>query len=293
MRLLLTFAALAAVPMSAAAQIGPTDVDALPSSPPTVTLPYGSDSLQVGDLRIPQGKGPFPVVVLIHGGCWTRGYARRQNLAALATALQARGIATWNIEYRQQGDAGGGYPGMFLDWSRATDALRDLAKNQPIDLKRVVVAGHSAGGHGALWIAARPRVPRTSDIATKDPLPVTAAVDIDGPGDLAPFVGFDAEVCGRPVIEPMMGGSIKDHLDRYKAATPYDLLPIGVPQYLVSAAVLSPDAAAEYKAHATAAGDKVSIVRLENSGHFEPIAPGTPQEKQVEDLIVSLMNGGR
>ena len=102
-------AAFDALLVAAAAQaqnMRPRDVDAIPSSPPTASVAYGSDPLQVGDLRLPAGKGPFPVVEVIRGGCWTKGYTTRQNTAALASALTAMGYATWNIEYRQIGGCG-------------------------------------------------------------------------------------------------------------------------------------------------------------------------------------------
>ncbi len=273
----------------ALAQIGPRDVDKLPSTKPALTAAYGTDPLENGDLRMPEGKGPFPVVVLIHGGCWTKGFATKQNLAPLASALQARGIATWNIEYRQIGDPGAGWPGTFQDWGNGVDYLKVLAKKYPLDMKRVVVAGHSAGGHAALWVAARGKLPKDSSLFAADPLKVKVAVDIDGPGALAPFVGVDAEICGKPVIEPLMGGSAKDHADRYAQGTPRDLLPLHVPQYLVASVVLTPDAANDYVAKAKAAGDSAQVITLTNTGHFEMIAPGHPEEKQIEDLIVGLM----
>src|SRR5262245_47156086 len=89
---------------------GPRDVDSLPSSKPTLVAAYGTDSLEFGELRLPPGRGPFPVVVVIHGGCWRAGFATLRNTAALASALTAKGVATWNIEYRQVGNPGGGWP---------------------------------------------------------------------------------------------------------------------------------------------------------------------------------------
>lgn len=113
--LLLSLTALAASTGLSAQNMRPGDVDALPASQPDLIEAYGSDSFQVGELRLPKGKGPFPVVEVIHGGCWTKGFATRRNTAALATALTTMGYATWNIEYRQVGDQGGGWPGTFRD----------------------------------------------------------------------------------------------------------------------------------------------------------------------------------
>ena len=69
-----------------------------PSSAPALTEAYGKEPTQVGDLRLPAGPGPHPVVIVIHGGCWWKGFATRQNTAALASRLTEKGFATWNIE---------------------------------------------------------------------------------------------------------------------------------------------------------------------------------------------------
>jgi len=168
----------------------------MPVSGPVSIDSYGSDTLQVGELRLPTGKGPFPVAVIIHGGCWTKGVATRTYMSPLATSLTAKGVATWNIEYRQLGDKGGGWPGSYNDWANGTDHLRALAQRFPLDISRVIVLGHSAGASAALWVAARGKLPPTSPIRGGDPLRVLAAVAIDGPGDLAGFIGRDSKICG-------------------------------------------------------------------------------------------------
>jgi acetyl esterase/lipase len=245
-----------------AQRMGPRDVDKLPVSEPTVTQPYGAEALQFGELRLPAGTGPFPVAVIIHGGCWTKGFATLRNTAPIATALAKQNIATWNIEYRQVGDAGGGWPGTFLDWGAAADHVRALAKSYPLDLARVIVVGHSAGAHAALWVAARHRLPAESAVRQGDPLPMRAAVAIDGPCDLIGFVGFDARVCGGPVVASLMGGTPAEQPERYRQASPPSLLPLGVPQFVVGSALLTPAKAQEYQKAAREKGDKVEVLSL-------------------------------
>ena len=179
-----------------ATRLRPRDVDTLPSKPATARVAYGQDSLQFGDLRLPEGRGPFPVVVMIHGGCWVHRLASLQNTAALSDALRDAGVATWNVEYRRYDNPGGGWPGTMRDIGDAVDSLRGLAKTYPLDLGRVVVAGHSAGGHLALWAAARKRLPKDSPLYVKDPLPVHAAVALGGPGDLRDFMTYGQRSCG-------------------------------------------------------------------------------------------------
>ena len=290
---LLGLALLAAAPVLAQ-RLRPADVDKLPSSPPTLTQSYGSDANQVGDLRLPDGKvfgaGPHPVVIVIHGGCWTKGYATRQNTAALASALTARGFATWNIDYRQIGDAGAGWPGTFRDWAAGTDYLRKLAQRYPIDLARVAVTGHSAGAHAALWVAARHKLPKGSDVATPDPLKIGAVVGIDGPPD--PGNGREAfeKRCGAPGITNLFGGTLADQPARYADGTPEKLLPLGIKSGVISASVfLTPAATSRWLTAAGAGNDKASALILGDTGHFEVIAPGSPVWSQVEAFLVEQL----
>jgi len=270
-------------------EMGPADVRVLPATVPTLIDHYGPAARQIGELRVPAGKGPFPVAVVIHGGCWTNGFETLRGTAPIASALAARGIATWNVEYRQVGDPGGGWPGSFQDWGAATDHLRTLAARYPLDLTRTIVVGHSAGAHAALWVASRGRLPRTSAIRGADPLPVHSAVAIDGPGDLAPFVGVDAAVCGKPVIVPLMGGTPAAVPDRYREGAPARQLPLGLPQTLVASVVLTPPLAQAYRRAAVAGGDRVTVVTTPGSDHFNVIAPGTPQWRDVEAAIVAAV----
>lgn len=263
-----------------------SQVDTLPTSRPQAVVHYGPAPQQMGELRLPRGKGPFPVAIVIHGGCWTSGFETLAGTAPIASALARAGVATWNIEYRQVGGPGGGWPGTFQDWGAAADYLRVLARTHPLDLTRVVTVGHSAGGHAALWLAARQKLPINSPIRGAAPLAVKAAVSIDGVGDLADFVGPDAERCGQSVVAPLTGGTPAQVPDRFRQASPYALQPLGIPQDLVVASFMSPDEAQRYRDHGAALGDWIQILTLPASGHFEPIAPGQPEWAKVQALIL-------
>jgi arylformamidase len=145
------------LPVASSAQqrlLRPSDIDTLSAKPATARIAYGPDSLQFGDLRLPDTPGPHPVVIVIHGGCWVSRFANIRNSTALADALRDAGFATWNVEYRRTDSPGGGWPNTFLDVARATDHLRELAKRYPLDLTRTVAVGHSAGGHLAAMMLA-------------------------------------------------------------------------------------------------------------------------------------------
>lgn len=252
-------------------------------TPPSLVARYGSDPLQKGELRLPKGKGPFPVMVLIHGGCWDSKIEDWQGTAPLADALTARGIATWNVEYRRTGNPGGGWPGTFEDLTAATDYLAVLARTQPLDLTRVAVLGHSSGAHLALWVASRGTLhdPIAGAMTVR---PVTA-VAIDGPGTLAPFVGVDAEICGAPAIVPFMGGTPAEKPAAYALASPQDHLPLGVHQLVIVGALGS--MVEPYVQAALASGDTVVKLAPGGADHFNILTPDTPQGKQVADFIAA------
>ncbi|WP_439545467.1 alpha/beta hydrolase family protein [Sandarakinorhabdus sp.] len=300
MRHALLLALLLAAAPAAAQRMRPADVDKLPSSPPTLTEAYGSAPAQVGDLRLPAGAGPHPVVIIIHGGCWWKGYAERKNTAALASRLTERGFATWNIEYRQLGedgpdgknggDAGAGWPGTFQDWAAATDHLRALAKRYPLDLSRVAATGHSAGAHAALWVASRHKLPKDSEIASPDPLKIGAAVAIDGP----PEPGLEREAfekgCGVPAVTRLFGGTPAQQPRRYAEGSPQALLPLGVKSGVISASLfLSPGAATKWVTEARAGKDIASALIVDGTGHHDTIAPGSPVWPQIEAFLVEQL----
>ena len=90
-----------------------------PRPAPDAAIPYGDDAFQKVDVWVPIGEGPFPTVLMVHGGCWTTGIADRSLMNWIADDLRKEGIAVWNIDYRGVDRPGGGYPGTFLDAAMA------------------------------------------------------------------------------------------------------------------------------------------------------------------------------
>ncbi|HEV2859631.1 MAG TPA: alpha/beta hydrolase [Pyrinomonadaceae bacterium] len=289
---LLLLAAFGRAPVCNAQLLRPRDVDKLPSTPADKRASYGADPQQFGDLRLPAGAGRHPVAVVIHGGCWLSPFADVRNTAALSSALTAAGVATWNIEYRRVDNPGGGWPGTFQDVSSAVDYLRRLARTYPLDLKRVVIVGHSAGGHLALWAAGRGRLPKGSPLYTPDPLKARGVVNLGGPGNLRSILPAQEQVCGAKPITRLLGGTPEEVPDRYKVASPSEMLPLKVEQVLITGAqdrAVPPKYGQEYEAEARRSGDKVRMVVVENAGHFEVIAPGTAAWPTVEEAVKTLL----
>jgi acetyl esterase/lipase len=235
------------------------------------TYSYGSLISQEGDLYLPHVPRP-PVVCLLHGGFWQMPYGR-EEFTAVAKDLAARGYAVWNIEYRRLGAAGGGWPGTLHDAASAIDHLATLvADGIGLDLNRVIVAGHSAGGHLALWAAARNKPANIQSLVCVQPI---AAVGLAAITDLAR--AFELNV-GKGSVNEFLGGSPTQYPDRYATASPIELLPIGVGQLIIHGVndeELPIDLSRSYAAAAQASGDHVEFVELSDEGHMDFLDPNS------------------
>lgn len=260
------------------------EVAAMPGRPADARVTYGSAPEQFAELRLPKGAGPHPVVVLIHGGCWRAEYDIT-HIAPLATALADDGWAVWAIEYRRVGSPGGGWPGTFQDVGAAIDHLRVVGKSQPLDLSRVVVAGHSAGGHLALWSSSRGLLPKQSPIAVGDPLLPRGVVAIAGITDVAAYASPNG--CGSAVV-PLMGGAPDVVADRYTQASPVALVPPVPVQLIVGTAdTIVPRAQAD--AFVKVSGNRATVRLVEGAGHFDLIAPDREAWAVLRDALRALI----
>ena len=272
----------------------PADLEKLPSRPPDHRVAYGTESSQYGELRVPRGAGPHPLVILIHGGCFKAAYATAQYFGAMADALKAAGIATWNIEYRRLGESGGGWPGTYLDVARAVDHVRVIAKDHRLNLDRIVVVGHSAGGHLAMWTASRSRLPASSDVYVANPLKVRGVVNLAGPMDLTANIAGYEGLCRDTVITSLLGGTPSGVPQRYQHASAIKLLPLGTPQVIVVGEheeFVPLSLIDGYVKAATEAGDRVRRILIPGAGHFEVASPLAFTWPQVESAIRSLLEG--
>jgi acetyl esterase/lipase len=272
----------------------PQDLDALPRRVPDRRIAYGEGTTQYGELRVPAGQGPHPLAILVHGGCFKAQYAKADYMAPVADALKDEGIASWNIEYRRLGDPGGGWPGTYRDVGQAVDFVRSLAAQYHLDLTRVVVVGHSAGGHLAMWAAGRSRVPRQSEIYTANPLRVRGVVDLAGPLDMSAHIAEYEGLCRDSVITSLLGGRPVTHPDRYAQASPIKLLPYGLPQVLVLGTYedfVPMSLMRTYADAARRAGDSVRVVHVRGAGHFEIASPRSYAWPPVNRAIRSLLDG--
>jgi acetyl esterase/lipase len=264
------------------ANYDPMSVNTVPSDPPTARIPYGSASArQYGELRVPKGKGPFPLAVLYHGGCWA-GMGGTANFAALASFLAQNGIATWSPSYRELG-SDGGWPNTFTDWAQGLAYVKTLARDYPLDLTRITLMGHSAGVTPAVWLASGDR----GDAVIKGELPkVRGVVALDGPLALEPFVGVDAAICGQPVIAPLMGGSPAELPGRYAMLDPVTNPPLAERLLVIDGALPDPDPARLEALRKR--GIAVEVIRVDQQQHFNLLVPGTADFAAIAPALLDI-----
>jgi len=225
---------------------------------------------------VPDGDGPAPVAVVIHGGFWRARYGRKL-MRPLCEDLAERGWIAWNVEYRRLGHgSGGGWPTTFEDVAAAIDHLAEIRTDARLDLGRVVAIGHSAGGHLATWAAARPGLPDGAPGA--DPrVPVTAAVAQAGVVDLK--LAWELHL-SKGVVGELLGGAPDELPERYALASPAQRVPLGVPVLLTHGGrddIVPPEVSRAYARAARDAGDDdVELVELEDEDHFGHIDRGSP-----------------
>jgi len=240
------------------------------------TIPYGPSPDQVGDLWLPDGDGPFPVVAIYHGG----GYVpevTRVIMEGVARDLRAHGIAAWNLEYRRIG-SGGGWPQTFADAADGLDRLASLDE-APLDLARVATLGFSAGGPLALWAAGR----------GEGAVRVRGAVSQAGVVDLE-RVARDTNTDCR-ILDLL--GDPGERAEDYARANPAALLPLGVPL-----AIIHGDAdenvplalQRDFAQRALEAGDPVELVVIPGASHFDHNDPGSAAWRAARRHLSSFLD---
>ena len=255
-----------------------TSEDVLNEKPPDpdLRLPYGQDPNQFVDVRVPPGKGPHPVVLFIHGGYWRAKYDLTYA-GHLCAALKKIGIATWNVEYRRVGNSGGGWPGTFEDIRSAYRALHEHQKKNAatLDLTRVCVAGHSAGGHLALCLAAFEKT-------------VTKVLSLAGVLDLRR--GWELHL-SNDAVAAFLGGSPSEVPDHYREASPAERpIPQAVQKLVHGTADESVpyEISKNYTTNKKKAGENVELITPPDIGHFEIVDPGSAVWPKVQEVFLSL-----
>jgi acetyl esterase/lipase len=263
------------------------DYMALSGPAPNAHLAYGSAPSQYVELFLPPGGGPFPVVLLVHGGCWLKEFEGITQMRNLAGALMAQGIATWNVEYRRVDEDGGGYPGTYQDVTAALDLLVAQASVHHLDIRRLVAMGHSAGGHLVQWLAGRTVLPPSSPLYRAHPFPLQHVIALGSLPDLRAGASSLKSTWG---VEPaqLTGLPSAERPDVYSDTSPAELMPNGSTTVLINGTldtISSPQAAADYAARARQAGDQVSTLLLPQASHYDEVAARSPAWAMILPVI--------
>lgn len=264
------------------------DMLALPVVEADYRLPYGEDPNQFGDLYMPETNELHPLVILIHGGCWSSRHDLTY-LSSFCSALAQEGIAVWSLEYRRVGNVGGGWPGTFMDVADGADFVRQLAARSMLDLSRVLAVGHSAGGHLALWLAARRLLTAASQLYMLDPLVLRGVVALAGIPDLKR--ALKQQICDDAAFY-LMGGKPDEVSDRYHDGSPSEYVPLGIPLRLINGEqdeVVPVEYVRPFVEASEEAGDDIHFDVIPDAGHYELITPESAAWPVVLKHIQSLL----
>jgi acetyl esterase/lipase len=271
---------------------------------PDLSAAWGDHPDAFGEWYLPTGSGPHPVVVLVHGGCW-RSIASVDYVSHLGRAFADWGWATWVPEFRRVDQEDGAWPAILEDVGAAVDYLREAPESLELDLRTVAVAGHSSGGHLALWLASRHRLPDDGPTPSRGdaPLPIHGVVSLAGIADLEDFDRRGGGGCGADAVDGLLGrldGGNGDGdpgvADRMEWASPLGRLPMGVPQLVIMGGLDRTVPAAHGEAWvnaAVAAGDAARLLIPPRAGHFELVAPWTDPFGVIEPELRAFLDSLR
>lgn len=221
----------------------------LAMSPPA-TVPYGAHEDQHAEVRTPNGAGPHPTVILVHGGFWREQYTL-DTLDALAIDLTQRGFTTINLEYRRIPPIGG-WRTTMSDVTTGLEAAGDLDR---VDPDHVTVLGHSAGGQLGFFAT------RDSDVAVRTLISLGGVLHLDS----------------LPPDHDALPNFLGDELDTHRSTVdPSAQVPLGVSTLVVHGdgdESVSVEHGRRYAEAASVAGDDIELLELAGSDHWDVIDP--------------------
>jgi acetyl esterase/lipase len=254
------------------------DILSEPQPRPDERVAYGADPNQFLEVRLPRTRAPHAVLLNIHGGYWRAKYDLA-HAGHLCEALRTAGLATFNAEYRRVGNAGGGWPGTFEDIRSAYRFLQQEHSRFQLNLDKLIVMGHSAGGQLALCLAAH----ETS---------VHRVVSLAGVVDLKQ--AFALHLSNDAVVVFLNGkpGAVPEH---YREADPMELSLPRTGQWLIHGTeddTVPPEFSRNYVRQKKKAGESVNLLEIPNAGHFDLIDPAAEAFTKVRSTVLAAVGRG-
>ena len=255
----------------------------------------GNKSLKL-DLYLPEGQGPFPLIIWVHGGGWTSG---DKSLSADSPQIRqaARGYAVASINYRLSQTAK--FPAQIEDCKAAIRWLRAHATQYNLDPSRIAAWGSSAGGHlVALMGTSAGATDLEGDGGNLDySSRVQAVVDWFGPIDLlkmsADSLSFPCNLIDHnSVFSPeslLIGCAIQSCPDKTERANPINYVSADDPAFLImhgtDDCLVGPTQSQRLFNALTAAGVEASLKFIEGAGHGESEFDNLENRKLVDDFF--------
>jgi acetyl esterase/lipase len=248
-------------------------------------ISYGPASSQFIEYFRPTGHGPFPVVIIVHGGCWMAKYEGIRQVASMARSFADRGYAAYSIEYRGIDEDGGGYPGMYEDIGSALDSVRKRATSDDLDLKRITAIGHSAGAQLVLWAAGQRNVTSSSPRFVAHPLRLHTVIGLGALPDLADRSAIRS-ACG---IDPGLISGEARGAHSVGDTSPASMLPLDAHEIvLINGSLDGVSPPATVKRFAMAArqrGNAVQVVVVPGASHYDEVSVSTPVWKALLQAV--------
>ena len=242
---------------------------------------YGSGRLQGGGWWLPPGEqgrdGRLPTVLLVHGGFWRPSYDRSLE-NAVAADLSGHGFLVWNIDYAA---ADAPWPATLLDVAAGHDHLVVGSHAARVDPARTAVVGHSAGGHLALWLASRWRLPAGAPGAGPTAPPPALAV---GQAPVAALARAAREGLGGGAAVDLLDGTPEAVPERYRVSDPTALAPAGVPTLLLHSDTDALVPVTQSEGYVAAAGPTARLVRVPGD-HFAHLDPSSPALQELRAAL--------
>ncbi|WP_159462581.1 alpha/beta hydrolase family protein [Caballeronia glebae] len=251
-------------------------------------IPYGKAPSQFVEFFRPSGRGPYPVVVVVHGGCWVHKFQGLRQVAGMAKAFAEHGFAVYSIEYRGIDESGGGFPGTYEDISAALAVVQDQAQTRHLNLDRLIGVGHSAGAHLMLWAAGRKNIPVSSVLFNARPLRISAVIGLGALPNLSNRSGIH-DVCG---IDSAVLTGAPGRPEPLRDTSPAAMLPLDTSKIVLINGSLdtvsAPAVVAAFASQARQAGNAVRVVEIPAATHYDEISTTSPVWAQLLRIVQTL-----